>query len=50
MIFLTAKWGNMKEKLHFVVGFVKNMTKDKYHGRLSMMWNSETTLSYIQGT
>lgn len=27
MIFLTAKWGNMKEKLHFVVGFVKNMTK-----------------------
>ena len=26
MIFLTAKWENMKEKLHFVVGFVKNMT------------------------
>lgn len=29
MIFLTAKWGNMKEKLHFVVGFVKNMTNKK---------------------
>jgi len=27
MIFLTAKWENMKEKLHFVVGLVKNMTK-----------------------
>ena len=27
MIFLTAKWENMKEKLHFVVGIVKDMTK-----------------------